>query len=122
PIDRQRVPPHEIVGVTLRQAAAQNVEALAAIPGARNDNRGVHQNAPLVLYRRHEPRRIGIARMRRDGKAEFRWPDRRDLMPVMAAILGAKDTVMVLAPHDLRIGGAAREAVNVLRDRQPLLL
>src|SRR5207248_4091839 len=42
-------------------------------------------------------------------------------MPVVAAILGAKDTVMVLAPHDFGMRSAAREAMNVLRDRQALL-
>src|SRR5205823_5300818 len=59
---------------------------------------------------------------RGDCKAEFRWADRGDLVPIVPGILGTEDAIVMLAPHDLRTRRTAREAMDVLRDRQPLLL
>src|SRR5712692_9083321 len=106
--------PHQIIGMALRQAPGQHLEALSAIPGAGNDDPGVDRDAPLILGRRNKPGGIGVAWMGGDGKAEFRRADRRELVPVGAAIGGAEDAVMVLAPDDIGVGPAMRETVNVL--------
>jgi hypothetical protein len=93
--------PHQIVGVVLRQALRQYLEAAAAVAGACDDDLAVDRNAPFVLDRRNEPRGVGIVRIGGDGKAEFRRTDRRQLMPSGTAILRAEDAVVVLAPDDL---------------------
>src|SRR3954451_15748834 len=111
------MPPDEIVGVAVRQASTQHLEALAAVAGARDDNFRVHWDAPLILDRRHEPSGVRVARMRRHGETELRWPDRGQLMPVGAPILRAEDAVVMLAPDDLGPGWTVRQPVDVLGDR-----
>jgi len=44
---------HQVVGVALREALAQHVEAAAAVAGARHHDLAVDGDAPLVLDRRH---------------------------------------------------------------------
>src|SRR5579883_1824909 len=116
-IDIEGVAPDEVIGVVLRQAVAQHLEAAAAVARARDDDLAVHRNAALVLHRRDEPGRLGVARMGGDGEAEFRGPDRRHLAPIGAAILRAEDAVVMLTPEDVGMGGAAGEAMDVLGDR-----
>src|SRR5690348_11133290 len=93
-IDRQRVPPHQIVGVALRQPVAQYLETLAAVASARDDHLAVDRDAALVFDGRDKPRGVRIARMRHDGKAEFRRTNGGNLTPAMAGILGPEDAVM----------------------------
>src|SRR6185437_7469375 len=56
------------------------------------------------------------ARMRRHREAELRRLDRRDFVPAEAGILRAEDAVVMLAPDDFRMRGAARQAVDVHGD------
>jgi len=63
--------PRQVVGMVLRQALPQYLEAAAAVAGACDDNLAVDRNAPFVLDRRDQPRGVGIVRMGGDGKAEF---------------------------------------------------
>src|SRR6516162_10346726 len=121
-IDRERMAPYQVIGVLLRQTVPQHLEAAAAVAGAGDDDLAVDRDAPLVLDRRDEPRGVRIPRMGGDGKAELRRTDRRQLVPGGAGILRTKDAVVVLAPDDFGIGGAARQPVNVLGDRLLALL
>src|SRR5258706_64988 len=52
-VDRERMAPHQIVGVAFRQAPAQHLEAVSAVAGSRHHHLGVDRDAPLVLGRRH---------------------------------------------------------------------
>ena len=89
--------------MVLRQALPQYLEAAAAVAGACDDDLAVNRNAPFVLDGRNESRRVGIVRMGRDGKAEFRRTDRPQLVPSHTVILPTEDAVVVLAPDDLGI-------------------
>src|SRR5262249_52173961 len=116
-VDIERMAPYQVVGVALRQALGQHLEAAAAVARACHHNLAVDGNALLILGRRHEPSRVRVVRMGGDGEAELRGTDRAPLAPSGAGILRAEHAVVVLAPDDLRTRGAAREPVHVLRDR-----
>ena len=60
--------------------------------------------------------------MRHDGKAEFRRTNGGDLTPVMAGIFGPEHAVMVLAPYDFGMRGAARQPMHILYKRLLALL
>src|SRR5262245_57587259 len=109
--------PYEVVGVALRQALGQHLEAAAAVARARHHHLAVDGYAPLVLGRRHEPGRVRVARVSGHREAELRGADRAHLTPGGAGVLRAEHAVMVLAPHHLRARRAARQPVHVLRDR-----
>src|SRR5262249_60347882 len=103
--------------MALRQSVRQQIEAAASVPGPCDHQFAVNGDAALVLDRGREPSGIWISRMCRHGEPEFRGPNRRQLSPAGATILRAEDTIVVLAPHDLRMRGAARKPMNVLHDR-----
>ena len=86
-IHRERMAPHQVVGMVLRQALPQYLEAAAAVAGAANDDFAVDRGAPLVLDRPDEPRGVRIARKCGHRKAELRRPDRGQLVPRGAGIL-----------------------------------
>ncbi len=67
---RHRMAIDEVVGMALRQAFTQDVERLAAVARAGDDQLALDRNAPFILDRRDEPCGVGIARVRRDRKAE----------------------------------------------------
>src|SRR5437763_10684838 len=85
-VDREAVAIDEIVGMLLRQPAAQNLERAAAIARARDDEYGVERDAPLDLVRRHEPGGVGVLGMHRGGDAELERRDRRHLLTARRAI------------------------------------
>src|SRR5262245_44953133 len=53
-VNVERVPPHEVIGMALRQAAAQHLEAGATVAGARHDQFGIDRDSALILDRRDE--------------------------------------------------------------------
>src|SRR5207302_1520443 len=118
-VDRQAMAPDQVIGVVLGQALVPHLEAAAAVAGAGNDDFAVHRNATLVLDRGDEPGGIRVDRVRGGGKAEFRRADRSQFAPCRTRIFRAEDAVVVLAPHDLGIRGAAREPVNVPAPHRP---
>src|SRR5215469_8056159 len=70
-VDRESVPVYQVVGVTLRQAMAQDLEAATPVAGAGHDDFAVEGNALLILDCRDKPSGVRVAWMRGDGKAEF---------------------------------------------------
>ena len=106
----------------LRQTPRQHFEAAAAVTSAGDHDLAVHRNAPLVLDRGDEPGGVRVDRMRGDGKAEFRWADRRHFAPIRPGVLRAEDSIVVLTPHDLGVRGAAGQPMDVLEDRVIALL
>src|SRR5262245_60228639 len=75
PVERQRMAVDHVVGVRLRQAAGENIEALAAVAGAGDHQLAFARDALLVLDLGDEPRGVGLARMHRDRKPEHRRLD-----------------------------------------------
>ena len=69
-VDGEGVAIDDIVGVALRQAAAQDIEGPAGVAGARDHERALDWDAALVLDCRDEPGRVRFAGMDGDGKAE----------------------------------------------------
>src|ERR1700730_5543942 len=114
--------PYQIVGMALRQAVLQHLEAATAVTGARDNDFAIDRDAPLVLDRRDKPGGVWVAWMGGDRKAEFRRADRRQLVPVGTGIFRTEDAIVVLAPNDFRMRGTARKQVNVLDDRVLALL
>src|SRR3546814_9271903 len=69
-VDVEGMAVDEVVGLLLREALRQRLEAGAAVAGARDDNAPVDRHAALVLHRRHEPGGPGVVGMHRHGEAE----------------------------------------------------
>src|SRR6266849_4625423 len=108
-VDRERMSPYQIIGMALRQSLTQHLEAATAVAGTRHDHFAVDWDAPLIFDRRDKPGGIGVTRMGGDGKAEFRWTDRRQLIPISSGVLRPEDAIVVLAPDDFRACGAVRQ-------------
>ena len=105
---------NQIERVLVGQAARQRGEGLAAVAGAVDHETSVDGNAVFVLDARHKPGGVRIMGVDGHGKAEDGRFDIGELGKCFGAVLGQKDPVMVLAPDRVGIGGAAREAVDVL--------
>jgi len=103
--------------VALRQSLTQHLEAATAVAGTRHDHFAVDWDAPLIFDRRDKPGGIRVTRMGGDGKAEFRWTDRRQLIPISSGVLRPEDAIVVLAPDDFRACGAVRQKMDVLDNR-----
>src|SRR5215470_6829893 len=121
-VKRQRVTVDDIIGVRLRQSLRENVEVLAAVARARDDELAFARDALLVLDLGDKPGRVGLLGMYRDRKAEHRRLDAFDLGEALAFVGGDEDAVVVLHPHPLRRRAALRQAVHVLADRVMRLL
>src|SRR6185503_20258002 len=105
---------HDVVRVLLRQAVAQDLEALAAVARTRNDERAVDGIAPLILLARHEPRRLGLLGVHDHGEAEHGRLRVRDLRARERAVRAAEDAVVMLDPDVIGRTAALREPVHVL--------
>jgi hypothetical protein len=97
----------------LRQSLTQHLEAATAVAGTRHDHPAIDRDAPLIFDRRDKPGGIRVTRMGGDGKAEFRWTDRRQLIPIGSGVLRPEDAIVVLAPDDFRACGTARQKMDV---------
>src|SRR6516165_4788465 len=74
-IECERVAVHHVVGVRLRQASGEDLEALTAVARARDGELALVRDALLVLDLWNEPRGFGIVRVHDDRKAEGRRYD-----------------------------------------------
>src|SRR5437667_2122299 len=113
---RQGMTVDDVVGVRLRQASGQEVEALAAVAGARDRQLAVTWDPLLILDFRNKPRRIGVARMHDNRETESRWLDPIDLRERLAFVGRDEDSVVVLHPHAMRGGRTLNQAMNILGD------
>src|SRR5580693_7953168 len=62
-VDRERMSPYQIIGMALRQAVLQHLEAAAAVTGARDDHLAIDRDPPLVFDRGDKPGGIRVTRM-----------------------------------------------------------
>src|SRR6516165_4443785 len=85
-VERERMAVDDIVGMCLRQALGQDVEAFAAVARARDHEPALAWNALLILDLGDEPCRVGLARMHDHRKAERRWCNIGDLLEGLAFI------------------------------------
>src|SRR3546814_11426161 len=90
-VDVEGMAVDEVVGLLLRQALRQRLEAGAAVAGARDDDAPVDRHAALVLHRRHEPGGPGIGGLERHGEAEGRGAGLVDMDQISPAALGAAE-------------------------------
>src|SRR6202043_1568997 len=97
-IERERMPVHDIISVRLGETLGEDLEALAAVAGARDRELALARDAFLVLDLGHEPGRIRLARVHDHGKAERRRLDPGDLAERFSLVGGDKNSVVMLHP------------------------
>src|SRR5262245_721838 len=114
-IDVEPVTVDDVVGVFLRQTFGENLEALAAVARARDDERAVDGIAPLVLLARDEPCGSGLLGMHDDGEAEHRWLRLLDFRAREPAVRATEDAVVMLNPNVVGLRRALHDAMRVLR-------
>src|SRR5579871_540148 len=114
PVDGEAVAQHQVVGMTLRQALALDLEAAAAIGRPGDDDRAVHWDAALVLDRGHEPGALRVFGMDGDAETEFGRLDRRHLLPALAGVGRVEDAVVMLGPECRGPRRTLHQAMDIL--------
>src|SRR6516162_2652357 len=97
-VEGKRMPVDDIVGMLLREALAQHVEALAAVARARDHELALARDAFLVLDLGDEPGGIRLARMHDHGESERRWLDPGNLGERPSFVGRDENAVVVLYP------------------------